>query len=178
MILKLVRSLHYCMFFEWCMCDGTLSLAHPVINLSIPGKAIHSEPYKVTCRVILNRKIALQLIRYMVVEWVRVDGQSISEEDGVTIEQQQTYSDTATRSLIFDSLKMAHEGTYKCVANLILPHSAGSFTASAYHHINVLSKYLRSMHQGMNFKCEFLHCIILHRRLLCPAQVWPNVSLL
>ena len=96
-----------------------------------------------TCSASLNRKVALQLIQYMVVEWVRVDGQNISEEDGVTIEQQQTYSDTVTQSLIFDSLKMAHRGTYKCVANLILPDSAGSFNASAQHHINVLSKYLR-----------------------------------
>ena len=127
----------------------TLSLARPVINFSVPGKAIYSEPYEVICRAILNRKVALQLIRYMVVEWVSVDGQSISEDDGVTIEQQQTYSDTATRSLIFDSLKMAHGGTYKCVANLILPDSAGSFHTSAKHHLNVLSKYISA--------CELLH---------------------
>ena len=108
----------------------------------------------------------------MVVELVRVDGQSISEEDGVTIEQQQTYSDTTTRSLIFYSLEMAHGGDYKCVANLILPNSAGSFNTSVEHHLNVLSKYL-------NINC----CICnshhsLHRRDPYPAQVWSSSSLL
>ena len=115
--------------------------AHPVVDIYVP-EAIYSEPFNMICRATLNPKVASQLIQYMVVEWVRVDGQSISEEDGVTIEQQQTYLDTATRSLIFDSLEMAHGGDYKCVANLILPDSAGSFNTSAEHHLNVLSKYL------------------------------------
>ena len=114
-----------------------------MIRVFAPVKAIFSEPYKMTCSASLNRKVASQLIQYMVVEWVSVDGQSISEGDGVTIEQQQTYSDTATRSLIFDSLEMAHGGNYTCVANLTLPDSARSFNALVHHHINVLSKCLR-----------------------------------
>ena len=73
----------------------TASPAHPVVDVHLP-EAIYSEPFNMTCRATLNPKVASQLIQYMVVEWVSVDGQSISEEDGVTIEQQQTYSDTAT----------------------------------------------------------------------------------
>ena len=113
-----------------------------MVDIHVPEEAIYSEPFNMTCRATLNPKVASQLIQYMVVEWVSVDGRSISEEDGVTIEQQQTYSDTATRSLIFDSLEMGHRGDYKCVANLILPDSAGSFNTSAKYHLNVLSKCL------------------------------------
>ena len=116
------------------------SPAHPVVDIYVP-EAIYSEPFNMTCRATLNPKVASQLIQYMVVEWISVDGQSMSQ-DGVTIEQQQTYSDTATRSLIFDRLKMAHGGDYKCVANVTLPDSAGSFNTSAEYHLNVLSKYL------------------------------------
>ena len=115
------------------------SPVHPVVDIYVPEEAVYSEPFNMTCRATL---VASQLFRYIVVEWVSVDGQSINEEDGVTIEQQQTYSDIATRSLIFDSLEMANGGDYKCVANLILPDLAGSFNTSAEHHLNVLSKYL------------------------------------
>ena len=122
------------------VCMHSSSPVHPVVDTYVPEEAIYSEPFNMTCRATL---VSSQLFRYIVVEWVSVDGQSISEEDEVTIGQQQTYSDTATRSLIFDSLEMAHGGDYKCVASLILPDSAGSFNTSAEHHINVLSKYLR-----------------------------------
>ena len=149
-----------------------LTTAHPVVDIYVPEEAIYSEPFNMTCRATLNPKVASQLIQYMVVEWVRVDGQSISEEDGVTIEQQQTYTDTATRLLIFDSLEMAHGGDYKCEATLILPDSAGSFNTSAEQLLNVLSKYL------------YVNCCIcnlhhsIHRQDPHPAQVWSSGSLL
>ena len=122
------------------VCMHSASPVRPVVDIYVPEEAIYSEPFNMTCRATTG---ASQLFRYLVIEWVSVDGQSISEEDGVTIEPQQSYSDTATRSLIFDSLEMAHGGTYKCVASLLLPDSAVSFNTSAEHHINVLSKYLR-----------------------------------
>ena len=146
--------------------------AHPVVDIYVPEEAIYSEPFNMTCRATLNPKVASQLIQYMMVEWVRVDGQSISEEDEVTIEQQQTYSDTATRSLIFDSMEMGHGGDYKCEANLILSDSAVSFNTSAEHHLNVLSKCLH-----LNYCiCNSHHSI--HRQDPYPAQVWSSDSLL
>ena len=68
------------------------------------------------------------------------DGRNVSQIDGVTLEKQYVFSDTSTRSLVFDPLKNTHEATYKCEAKLVLPDSE-PINTSLLHHLNVLSQY-------------------------------------
>ena len=92
-----------------------------------------------TCRASLNAKVASQLIQFLVLDWVMEDGRNVSQIDGVTLEKQHVFSDTSTRSLVFDPLKNTHEATYKCEAKLILPDSE-SFNTSLLYHLIVLSQ--------------------------------------
>ena len=105
-------------------------------------EAVYLEPFTLTCRATLNPKVVPQLIRYLVLEWVRADGQEIVQEDGVTVEEQLFFSEANTRSLVFDKLNITHGGDYKCEAVLILPENAGSFNTTVQYHINVLSKLI------------------------------------
>ena len=92
-----------------------------------------------TCTASLNPNVASQLIDYLVLDWVRTDGQIFHQTDRVTIEQQHISSSSVTRSLTFDTLNMTHGGEYKCEAKLILPGSAGSFNTTVHHDLHVLS---------------------------------------
>ena len=109
-------------------------------------QAVYLNQFSLTCNASLNPKVASHLIRYLVLDWVGADGQSVSEVDGVTIGEQQFYSlsntsNTTTRDLVFDPLVMAHGGDYRCEAKLILPDNAGSFNTTLDYHINVMSMY-------------------------------------
>ena len=108
--------------------------------MSVPGEAILHEPFTITCRASLNFKVATQLIQYMVLDWVRADGQSIGEEDGVIVEEQLLFSNTTTRSIVFNRLNVMHGGDYECETKLILPDNAGSFNTTTYYHLNVLGR--------------------------------------
>ena len=108
-------------------------------SIETSGESTYLDAFNLTCRASLNTNIATQLIRFLVLDWVRADGQSINQSDGITIEQQQMFSNTAIRSLLFNPLNMTHGENYKCEAKLLLP-SNESFTTSVQYHMNVLSK--------------------------------------
>ena len=141
--LKNVRLSNNCM--QSCIvCYYTTSMhvytsAQPAVDVSVSGEAIYLNPFNTTCRASLNAKVASQLIQFLVLDWVMEDGGSVSQIDGVTIEKQHVFSDTTTRSLVFDPLNITHGATYKCEAKLILPDSAGSFNTSLPYHLTVLS---------------------------------------
>ena len=111
-----------------------------MVEISAPGEASLHEPFTMTCRASLNFKVAAQLIRYMVLDWVRANGRNISEEDGVIVEGQLLFSNTTTRSMVFNPLNVMHSGDYQCETKLILPHNAGSFNTTTYYHLNVLGR--------------------------------------
>ena len=106
-------------------------------DITVSGEPIDLKPFNMKCTASLNPKVASQLIHFLVLDWVMADGH---QEDGVIIEQQWIFSNTTTRSLVFNPLNMTHGGDYKCEAKLILPDSAGSFNTSAQYHLTVLSK--------------------------------------
>lgn len=114
--------------------------AEPVLNVLSSAKSIYREPFTLTCRASFIAKIASQLLQYLTLEWVGPDGVSLSEENGVTVENQRNNLSEATRSLIFHPLNMTHRGTYKCKAKVILPDSSGTFNSTSQYHLNVLSK--------------------------------------
>ena len=113
--------------------------AKPAVDNSVSGEAIYLTTFNMTCRASLNAKVASQLIQFLVLDWVMEDGGSVSQIYSVTIEKQHVFSDTTTRSLVFDPLNITHGATYKCEAKLILPDSAGSFNTSLPYHLTVLS---------------------------------------
>ena len=108
--------------------------AKPSVVVSVSGEAIYLTTFNVTCRASLSAK----LIQFLVLDWVMEEGESVSQIDGVTIDEQH-FSDTMTQSLVFDPLNITHGATYKCEAKLILPDSAGSFNTSLPYHLTVLS---------------------------------------
>ena len=122
------------------------------------GEALYLTPFNMTCRASLNPKVAAQLIHFLVLDCVMDDGTSISQVDGVTIEEQHVFSNTTTRSLIFDSLNLTHGSTYKCEAKLILPDSAGSFNESLLYHLTVLSKLSTYTHNNY-YNYTIIHSI-------------------
>ena len=124
------------------------------------GEAVYLTPFNMTCRASLNPKVASQLIQFLVLDWVMENGTSISQVGGVTIEKQHIFSNTTTRSLIFDPLNLTHGATYKCEAKLILPNSAGSFNSSLLYHLTVISK------NTYNYECSYYICSISQTGLL------------
>ena len=124
------------------------------------GEAVYLTHFNMTCRASLNPKVASQLIQFLVLDWVMENGTSVNEGDGVTIEKQHIFSNTTTRSLIFDPLNLTHGATYKCEAKLILPDSAGSFYESLLYHLTVLSK------NTYNYECSYYICSISQTGLL------------
>ena len=94
--------------------------------------------FNLTCEASLHPKVATQLIQYMVLEWVGPNEQSLGSD--VSVNDQQTFYDTATQSLLFSPLSFAHGGDYTCRANLVLPDSQGTLTTDVSYHLNVLSK--------------------------------------
>ena len=132
------------MYYYYSLSQKNLNvsfLAQPVLNVrSSVTKSIYREPYTLMCRASFNPKIATQLIQYLVLEWTGPDGVSLSIENGVIIEQQQTNRSEATRSLTFHPLNMTHSGTYQCKASVLLPDSENLFISTSQFHLNVLSK--------------------------------------
>ena len=123
---------------------------HPIVDISVSGEPNYLGAFNMTCRASFNPKVTSQLIYYLVLDWVRVDGEDINQLDGVTIGEQQFSTDreTSTRDLVFASLVMAHGGDYRCEAKLILPDNAGSFNTTLDYHLNVFGKgfYLTLSH--------------------------------
>ena len=130
------------------------------MDVSVSGEAIYLTTFNVTCRASLIAKVASQLIQFLVLDWVMEDGGSVSQIDGLTIEKQHLFSDTTTRSLVFDPLNITHGATYKCEAKLILPDSAGSFNTSLLHHLNVLSAYRTCSSKSAYFYVPRIFCVL------------------
>ena len=120
--------------------------AEPVVSILSLTESVYVVPYTLTCQASFIPKIASQLIQYLVLEWTGPDGVSLSEENGVIIEQQQTRYSEATRSLTFHPLNMTHGGEYTCKASLLLPDTpllpdtSSAFNSSSSYNLNVLSK--------------------------------------
>ena len=111
----------------------------PYVDVSVSEEPVYLTTFNMTCKGSLISKVASQLIQYMILDWVMEDGQSVSQTDGVTIEEQRIFPYTTIRSLIFDPLNITHGATYKCQATMILPNSAGSFNTSLLYPLSVLS---------------------------------------
>lgn len=109
------------------------------------------EPYNLTCTATFIPKIAPQLIPYLVLEWIGPDGVALTEENGVTIEQQQNFYSEATRSLTFFPLNMTHSGTYKCEATLFLPESNITFISTSQYSLRVLSEFFLNPYSILTF---------------------------
>lgn len=52
-------------------------------------QAIFSKPYTLTCHASLDPKVGCHLIRYLKLDWRRIDGQDISKIGNATTEEQQ-----------------------------------------------------------------------------------------
>ena len=140
--------------------------AHPIVDINVSGEPDYLGAFNMTCRASLKPRITSQLSHYLVLDWVRVDGEDIQQLDGVSIGEQQFSTDheTTTRNLVFDPLIMAHGGDYRCEAKLILPDNAGSFNTTLDYHLNVLGKgfYLTLPH----YPCFIHHQIYIIYPLL------------
>ena len=129
-----------------------------------------------TCRASLSAKVASQLIQFLVLDWVMEDGGSVSNIQGVKIEPQRIFIDTTTRSLVFDSLNITHEASYKCEAKLILPDFE-SFNTSMLYHLNVLSAYSTYMYvysTSIHVTPLCMQYCLSHRQEYCSAEVQSN----
>ena len=89
--------------------------------------------------------MASRLFQYMVLDWVKADDQSFSDDENVTIGQQYIFDDAVTKSLTFSPLTWRHCTEYICEAKLLLPDPAGSFNTSLQYHLNTLSASLTTM---------------------------------
>ena len=129
------------LYLSILICTFFLFLAEPLLNILSLAEPIYMEPYNLICRATFIPKIAPQLIPYLVLEWIGPDGVALTEENGVTIEQQQKFHSEATRSLMFYPLNMTHSGTYKCEATLFLPESNNTFISTSQYSLSVLSEF-------------------------------------
>ena len=111
----------------------------PIVHISVAGDPHDLRPFNVTCTTSFQHKVVSRLIRYLVLDWVRADGVSISDDEDVMVGEQNTFVETATKSLTFDPLRWPHCGDYICEAKLLLPSPAGSFNTSLQYHLNTLS---------------------------------------
>lgn len=110
------------------------------MDISSAQEPVHSKPFTATCTATLRPLVASHLIQYLTINWVRGDGQLISQDDRITIEDQQTLTTSVSKALVFNPLDMAHGGDYICEAKLTLTDSGGSFNSTYEYHLNVLSK--------------------------------------
>ena len=117
-----------------------LHKAQPEVVIAMPEEALYSKPFQATCIASLQPRVAPYLTQYLTVEWMGAEGEYLSPEDGITIEEQKTSSTAATRALVIDSLSMFHGGNYTCEANVVLPDTVGSFNTTHQYHLDVLSK--------------------------------------
>ena len=117
----------------------------PIVHISVAGDPHDLRPFNVTCTTSFQRKVASRLIRYLVLDWVRADGVSISDDEDVMVGEQNTFVETATKSLTFDPLRWLHCGDYVCEAKLLLPSPAGSFNTSLQYHLNTLLSMLATL---------------------------------
>ena len=130
------------LYFVWrnCSCSFSLKIVNPHISIYPTEEPIYMQSFNLTCVASLHPKVASQLIRYLVLEWVGPDGETLNNVDnGILVSDQQTFYDTATRLLIFNSLNLTHGGDYVCNAKLILEET---FNATTLYHINILGKFL------------------------------------
>ena len=122
-----------------CNAASFFFIALPSASITTSGKTFLSETFTVTCRASFEAAVAAHLIQYMTVEWVRTDGQTIRQEHGdLVVEEQNIVGNSVTRSVFFYSLKMAHGGNYMCMAKVTLPGSA--FRSIQEYRLSVLSK--------------------------------------
>ena len=105
------------------------------MDIITSGEAIYQKPFTMTCQASLEPSVAFHLIQYLMIEWVRDDGQAISQD---IIGPQQNFSSSVRQSLNFSQLSLSHAGDYICHARLWLPD--GLFVTSVQHHLNVLSE--------------------------------------
>lgn len=100
------------------------------------GGSINNAPYILRCAARLHYKISSQLTKYLVLEWVGPDGLALTEDNGITLEEQHI----STRSLTFHSLDVIHGGMYQCVATLVVPNAGVTYTSRAEHNLTVKSE--------------------------------------
>ena len=114
--------------------------------------------------------VAAHLIQYMTVEWVGADGQTIRQEHGdVVVEEQNIVDNRVTRSVFFNSLRMAHGGNYVCRAKLTLPGSAGVFQSIQEYRLSVLSE------TTLYLVIPLSHCF--YRYDIHSTKIWPSSPL-
>ena len=128
-----------------CSMFYSQTLAIPVTSILTSGEPEYLELFNLTCTASLDPKVASQLIQYMVLEWMGPSGESLADQDGITIEQQHILHNTTTRSLTFHPLNMTHGGNYKCEAKLLLQNTE-VFNSSSLYHLNVLSKWISDLY--------------------------------
>ena len=98
-------------------------------------------PVEMTCVASFHPKVASQLVRYLVLEWVGPDGETLgSGNDNIVVRNQQTLYDTVARSLNIKSVNVSDSGNYTCEAKLQLPNSGQTFTATASYSVVARSK--------------------------------------
>ena len=117
------------------MIDTLKLLAQPVVNITTHEEAIYQKPFTMKCKASLEPSAAFHLIQYLIMEWVRDDGQAISQE---IIGPQQNFSSYVHQSLNFNQLSLSNAGNYTCEAKLMLPNEL--FITSVQHGLNVLSE--------------------------------------
>lgn len=114
------------------------------MRITSSGESIHNLPYILTCSASisnLNYRIPPQLTEYLVVEWIEPDGLVVTEENGITVEQQHT----STQSLIFHSLNATHGGLYQCVANLVIPNAGITYNSRDEYNLIVKSECMPAL---------------------------------
>ena len=112
-----------------------LKLAQPMVDITTSEEATYRKPFTMTCEASLKPSVAFHLIQYLMIEWVRDDGQTISQE---IIGPQKNFSSSVRQSLNFNQLSLSHAGNYTCEAKLILPDEL--FITSVQYQLNVLSE--------------------------------------
>ena len=114
-----------------------IKLAQPVVDIITPEEATYQKAFTMTCEASLEPSVAFHLIQYLIMEWVRDDGQTISQE---IIGSQQNFSSYVHQSLNFNQLSLSNAGNYTCEAKLMLPNEL--FITSLQYQLNVLSEYI------------------------------------
>ena len=112
-----------------------LKSVQPMVDITTSEEATYQKPFTMKCKASLEPSAAFHLIQYLIMEWVRDDGQAISQE---IIGSQQNYSTSVRQSLNFNQLSLSHAGNYTCEAKLMLPNEL--FITSVQHGLNVLSE--------------------------------------
>ena len=114
---------------------------NPVVRINPVENAILLSPFEMTCVANLYPKVVSQFVRYMVLEWVGPDGETLdSGNDNIVVKNQQTLYNTVVQSLYIKSVNMSDSGNYTCKAKLQLPDSEQTFTATTSYYVVARSK--------------------------------------